>query len=366
MAIVSPRLLRRGLELFAAISVAGFGALLLYGNNLPTFLAAMASLRWEWVLAGLALASLDWFGGGLRLWVLVRHIYPPATIKGSIVAGGIATWAGYLTPSQAGSGPLMIYAMKRSGIPLPEAVISTFMSFVATVVFFAVAGPLAVFFGAGRSLQRHGVLGTGISLFDLFNLSLGVFVVMGLLMAFAMAFPGVARRVAQQAVGWFESHGSPRMARVAARVRAGVDRAHECVVAYLNPRGLLALGGAIVLSAPSHANKLLAGYFVLRMLGIKAHFVDVLLLQTLITFVLYFAITPGGSGLAELVSAAVMSIYVPRALTPSYILLWRIVVSYLTVFVGSVVFWRWLKRAEDRDDQPLEEEPVPVQVGGAG
>jgi uncharacterized membrane protein YbhN (UPF0104 family) len=50
-----------------------------------------------------------------------------------------------------------------------------------------------------------------------------------------------------------------------------------------------------------------------------------------------------------------MSIYVPRPLVPSYILLWRIIVSYLTVAVGSVVFWRWLKRAEDKDDEPLEE-----------
>ena len=49
-----------------------------------------------------------------------------------------------------------------------------------------------------------------------------------------------------------------------------------------------------------------------------------------------------------------MSIYVPRALVPSYILLWRIVVSYLTVAFGSYIFWRWLKRAEDRDDDSLE------------
>ena len=70
--------------------------------------------------------------------------------------------------------------------------------------------------------------------------------------------------------------------------------------------------------------------------------------QTLITFLLYFAPTPGGAGLAEIVSATVMSIYVPRDLTPSYILLWRIVVSYLTVGFGSTVFWYWLKGAEGR------------------
>src|SRR4051812_33463241 len=96
---ISPRLLRRGLELFALISALGFGGLLLYGNNLPTFLSAMGSLHWGWLLGGVALASLDWFGGGIRLWVLVRRIFPAASVSGCILAGGLATWAGYLTPS---------------------------------------------------------------------------------------------------------------------------------------------------------------------------------------------------------------------------------------------------------------------------
>ena len=72
--------------------------------------------------------------------------------------------------------------------------------------------------------------------------------------------------------------------------------------------GWLALFWATILSGPSHANKLLAGYVALRALGIQANFVDVLLVQTLITFLLYFAPTPGASGIAELLSTAVMSV----------------------------------------------------------
>ena len=60
-------------------------------------------------------------------------------------------------------------------------------------------------------------------------------------------------------------------------------------------------------------------------------------------------------GLAEIISVLVMKIYVPQALIPSYILLWRVVVSYLTVIVGSVVFWRWLRQTEEGDDAPLEQ-----------
>ena len=116
------------------------------------------------------------------------------------------------------------------------------------------------------------------------------------------------------------------------------------MVAFGSPKGLVTLLLAILISAPSHANKLLAGYVTLRVLGIPADFSDVLLLQTFITFMLYFAPTPGASGIAELISAAVMSLYVPRELTPSYTLIWRFINSYATVIVGSLLFWHWLRR----------------------
>ena len=347
--MVTTRLLRRGLELFAGISALGFVGLLLYGNNLSLFLEAMLSLQWGWALLGVGLASLDWVGGGLRLWVITRHVYPKVTLQGSVVAGGLNTWGGFLTPTQTGGGPLMIYALKRYGVPLPEATISSLMTFVATVVFFAVAGPVALLLGAGHSLEQHGILGRAFTLYDLFRLSLGGFIAIGLLMIALFAFPEMARRIGQRLVSWLERR-RPRLASRVNEMREGVDRSHECLVAFFRGKGWAALAAAVVLSSLAFGNRLAAGYVVLRALDIQAHFVDVLLLQTLITFLLYFAPTPGGSGLAELLSAAVMSIYVPRVLTPSYILLWRVITCYLTVAFGSFVFWRWLKGAEGHAD----------------
>jgi uncharacterized protein (TIRG00374 family) len=210
-----------------------------------------------------------------------------------------------------------------------------------------------VFLGAGGSLGEHGVL-AGISLNDLFRASLGGFVTIGSVMLVFIIFPGVARKIARRLVSMFEKRGNEKLAARVDALREGIDRAHESVVAFFRVRGWIALAGGVFFSAFAFANRLLAGYVVLRMLGIHAPFVDVLLLQTFIVFVLYFAPTPGGSGVAELLSAAVMSIYVPRELTPSYILMWRITVSYLTVGFGSFVFWHWLKGAETRADAALE------------
>jgi uncharacterized protein (TIRG00374 family) len=348
---LAPHLLRRGLELFAAISLVGMVGLLLYGNNLEEFLQAMVSLRWGWVLLGVAVASLDWLGGGLRLYILARHVHPSTGLKECVLSAGLNAWATLITPSQAGGGPVGIYTLKRYGTPIPVGMVVTFVSFVATILFFGVAGPVAVALGAGQSLEAHGVLGAAFSLNDLFRLSLGGFLTVGAVMLFIIVFPNMARRLARRIVQWVERRGGPRWVRRLKTLNEGIDRAHEAMVAFFRGRGWWALGGAVVTTAIAMANKLTAGYIVLRALGIEAEFVDVLLLQTLIIFLLYFAPTPGASGLAEVLSAAVMSIYVPRELTPSYVLLWRLLIGYLTVGVGSVVFWRWLKLWEERTEE---------------
>jgi len=339
---LTPRLLRRGLELFAVISLAGVAfVLILYANNLGAFLKTLVTLQWRWLLLGLVLASMDWVGGGTRLWVVARHVHPGVRWRDMVVAGGMSAWGAYLTPFQTGAGPMMMWAMRRAGVKLPEAMTSTFMTFVATVAFFAIAGPLAISLGAGHSLAAHNVV-LGISYYDLFRTSLTIFGILGVLMFVAMVFPARLR----DWVHWLAGRLERRSRRVAARIeslRGGIDRAHECMVAFGTPRGWLALFWAILLSAPSHANKLLAGYAALRAIGIPANFVDILLLQTFITFLLYFAPTPGASGLAELLSAVVMSIYVPRELVGSYTLLWRFINSYATVAFGSFLFWRWIR-----------------------
>jgi uncharacterized protein (TIRG00374 family) len=350
--LLAPQILRRGLEIFALISFVVFVAILFYGNNLARFVEAMLTLRLHWVLIGVGVASLDWIVGGLRLYVLLKHVYPAQSLKGSVISAGINAFGMMITPSQAGGGPFGIAALKRYGTPVPEAMVATLMSFVATILFFIVAGPLVVFLGAGDSLAERGILGVA-SLNDLFRVSLGGFVTVGVVILSLILFPGVARRLARRVVGFFERRGNPKIASRVAELNDGIDRAHQAMVAYFSTvRGWLALLASIPLTGGALANKLLAGYIVLRALGLEAPFIDVIMLQTLVMFLLYFAPTPGGSGLAEVLSGAVMSIYVPRELTPSYVLLWRIFYAYLTVAAGSFVFWRWLKDWEESSVAP--------------
>ena len=340
--LLTPKILLRGLELFLLMSLVSFGAVLVYSDSSTGFLRAIPSIKFGWLVLGIGLASMDWIGGGLRNYVLARNVMADPPLKGMLLAGGMGAWAANLTPVQSGAAPMMIYTMKRYGVPVPLGFTITFMSFIATVAFFAIAGPIAIAFGAGKSLGAHGVA-LGISLYDLFIGSLAIFCALGVVFLIVILFPKFVRDLVHRlAMGL-----GKKSKRVASRLEAlsrGIDQTHESVARFNSPRGWAALAAATVLSGPSHANKLLAGYVALRAIGIEAQFIDVLLLQTFITFVLYFfAPTPGGSGIGELVSTAVMSIYVPREIAPLYVLLWRLVVSGYTVVFGSLVFWRWVR-----------------------
>jgi hypothetical protein len=351
--LLTPTMLRRGLELFLLGSIVAFAALLFYSDNTSAFFAAIPQIRWEWMLVGLALASMDWLGGGLRLWVLARQIHPRPPFWGLVLAGGMGAWASYLTPLQSGNAPMTIYTMRRHGLQLPVAVTTVLMSFIATVAFFGLAGPIAIMAGAGKSLGQHGVL-LGISLYDLFLGSLGIFLLLFGVLTLVVIWPAGLHALLKRIAGAI----GRRSRRVADRLHLlekGIDEAHAAIVRFNSPGGWLSLFWATLISGPSHANKLLAGYVALRAIGIEAHFVDVLLLQTMISFLLYFfAPTPGGTGIAEFLSAAVMSIYVPRPLTALYTLLWRLVISWFTIIFGSLVFWVWVRRGL----KAVEQEPI--------
>lgn len=341
--VLTARNLKRALTVFGLISLVGVVLLLVYTGAWETTLDAFTRVNPWWMLVALALASSDWIGGGIRIWLLTRHVHPKTPFWGMVVAGGLTAWAAYLTPAQAGGGPTMIYTMRRYGVPLPEAMTSTLMSFLTTVIFFAIAGPLVLVFGAGRSLAEHGIPLVNVSLYDVFKTSAAVFLIVGIVMLVALGFPRATVRLLHRLIGWLERHHGEKWAARVEGLRAGVDRMQECVLAYFRtPSGLLQMFVGVLTSGLAHANRLIAGYVAMRALGLHAQFVDVLIIQVTISFILYFAPTPGGAGAAEALSAGLMSFYVPNALLPAYTIIWRFTVSYATVVFGSLIFFNLL------------------------
>ncbi len=137
----------------------------------------------------------------------------------------------------------------------------------------------------------------GLSLYDLFLGSLTIVAGIGLLMAIVIFFPRVVpgpdppgRRSRRRAGAGEWRTGWSGCAK-------GIDEAHASVVAFNSPRGwLAAVLGDRCSPGRRTPTSCSPGYVALRALGIHANFVDILLVQTLVMFLLYFAPTPGAAG----------------------------------------------------------------------
>jgi len=76
-------------------------------------------------------------------------------------------------------------------------------------------------------------------------------------------------------------------------------------------------------------------FLCLRFLGIEnSTLSEVLQIQMALLFLLYFAPTPGSSGLAEVFSLSAMAAIVPAGLAPYYNLIWRASTVYLSAILG--------------------------------
>src|SRR5256884_1357513 len=145
---LTPRLLRRGLELFAVISLIGVAVVLVvFGENLDAMVSALAHLRWAWLLVGVGLASMDWVGGGTRLWVVARHVHPGVRWRDMVFAGGMRHSAADLSPVQTRPRPTTMGARRRPGQRLPAASTSALLTLVVLVQLFPLASAPANYMG---------------------------------------------------------------------------------------------------------------------------------------------------------------------------------------------------------------------------
>ncbi len=74
--LITPARFRQGFGLFVLISLLALATFVFTGSGTSGFVASLSQIQWRWVLVGLGLASMDWLGGGLRLWILAREVHP--------------------------------------------------------------------------------------------------------------------------------------------------------------------------------------------------------------------------------------------------------------------------------------------------
>jgi uncharacterized protein (TIRG00374 family) len=218
-----------------------------------------------------------------------------------------------------------MYVLCRGGATAGTALTVSLLSFVGTM-----AGLLAMGFYAVLS-GRIAAAG------PLFLAAVWSLIAIAGGMAVAAVCPRAVRRLLEAAAlvaGRAGAGDRPR--RLAVRLADMADAYRADLVRFLR-EGRLHFLAVCALSLVFLAARCTLPFLCARFLGLDGgSFREIVETQMALVFLVFFAPTPGGAGVAETASLSIMAGVVPAGYAPYYNLLWRFSTAYLAAIAGLV------------------------------
>jgi len=329
--------LKRGMILLFLFSFAGIGVLVIAAGGSES-LTAFNSLRPSYIVFGLVLAAFDLFLGGFRNHIFIKRIKPGTSYRLSFRANAANMFMGAITPSQGLGGPAQLAVLNLGGIPLGAAVSVSVLNFIGTILFFGagVAAALLVFQKWILSETVRSILWGCAGRFLVAVFTLGA----------ALFKPSIIKRI---------SRGLCRILIHVPRINRGrlkkwsdfierkIDEYHGwCLEFLLKKPGVVLL--SIFITILLYLNKFTISWFIIRGLGMEIGWGAVFSSLYLITFISYFAPSPGASGIAEVSTGLLLSPLINGNLLPLFTLLNRMFILFIPAGVGFLTFMGTMHR----------------------
>lgn len=314
---------------------------------------ALRDLRWGYLVLLVLVLPVETVASAARIWLICRVLHPGVPfgvcVRSELANVAIAT----LTPSQSGGGPGQIYVLNRSaGVSVSTGLTATLLSFMGTMVALLLMGLYALMAGVGAS-------GGSLFLAPVWTLTaIAAVLLLGATWPDAIRLPlaALSRRVwrvlrrPRAVVDWWPP-GAPRAGAAPDRMDAATAWLVDLLYTYRHDvrrflrDGKACFGAVGLLSLVFLLARAVMPYLCARFLGVEGGTLrQIVEAQLALVFLVFFAPTPGGAGLAEGASVWIMADIVPPSVAPYYNLLWRTTTVYLTALAGMLCLGRTLAR----------------------
>jgi uncharacterized protein (TIRG00374 family) len=349
----------KGVRLFVLLTILGFAVIIFFTTSRESF-EALRSLKLEFLLLALLLVFADILLGGLRIYIFfTKEILKKVRFVDCAKANLTNYFLSAITPACTGGGPGQLYSLTRRGVPLSGAVSVTMINFFSTLLFF-LATYIFVFF-----LTRQGIFAKGLTYLVRFSFLtfFAAFLVITIMLIKPKSLHILFRIFSFVTRIIWRKNQEKR--------KAFLDKIEDQVVQlrfYLQHffhKQKHTLFFSFLLTVMIYFNKYLMAYVILKGLGLNVNFLQVMYLQIIQFFILYFSPTPGASGIAEISSVSLMSTLMPKAYLPVFAILWRIFSNHLGVAFGGWVTLKDINQHFKEKQEKLEEIAEEAQIASS-
>jgi len=339
--VFNERVIKKGIAWFLSISIIALVGIFLYTKTGKT-IEIWKELNFAWFATALGLVFLDLLLGGWRNHIFVRHFYPGKSQWISFRANLANIFMGAVTPSQSGGGIAQFYVFYKNGISLGNAITISFLNWISTLVFFPISGFIAYY------ILKENIPEGFVSYLASFGFS--VFTTLLIVVVAGLFFPqaiGSFIAYLAQLIGRLNKKWSSKLSSFGEKAKSTlIDYRNKCKTIFIEKPWLMGLSFLITILL--YANKYFIGYVIVLALGIDADIAVVMSVQAIVYLLLYFAPSPGGSGIAEISIAGLMAGVISEDYIGTFTLLQRSFLIFLPAIIGSFVALREINREKLR------------------
>ncbi len=319
----------RGFRLFVLLSLVGFALVFIFTTTSES-LKALLSFKTNYIFLALVLVLVDFFLGGLRIHVFfTKEVLKKVSLLDCIKANLANIFVAAVTPSNTGGGAAQLYILTRRGAPFSGAMSVSLINFFCSLLFFLISFLIVFLF------TKEGIFPSGITY--LVRYSFLIFSIFSILATFILLKPeslGFLSRILTKITQVIWKKNKEKAERIAEKLRDQVVEFRFYLRHFIYKEKLILLA-SFVLTIMIYLNKYFIAYVVIKGLGLDVGLMQVIYLQVIQFFLLYFSPTPGASGIAEVSSVSLMSTMLPTSHLPAFAILWRFFVTYIGVGVGG-------------------------------
>ncbi len=331
------KVIKRGIIVFISISLISLIGIFLYTNTGKT-LEAWSQIKVNYLLLGLVFIFTDLYIGGLRNHIFIKEFVPGISQVVSIKANLANIFMGAVTPSQSGGGPAQWYIFYRNGVSLADNISASFFNWISTLVFFPLTGALAIYILKDKIPDGF--------VYTLTQFGFSVFTTLLIVILIGLFSPQLLGKIIFFIGGLMSNLSSKwgdKLKSLGEKAVVSMTDYQKKYIGLLKTKPQLMIY-SFLLTVALYFNKYALAYIFALAFGLSVDFWAIVAVMAVLYLLLYFAPSPGGSGIAEISLVALMGQFISDDYTGSITLLHRSFLIFIPALLGAWVVLKQLSK----------------------
>lgn len=350
--------LRKGFIIFILLSVAVMVGILVWTTDAETW-QQLHQFRLWFIPILIVLAILRWYFDGLFFVTLAKHGHKSSlSLNRAAVIRLEGTVLAAVVPILVGTFTMHAYLLHKEKLKLSESMAMTTLRAILPVFLFLLNIPILFLLKDEPDSARFFTQLIKV-------LSLPIVVILSFFVI-TLFFPDRIKAGATHLIHWLGriklKHSEEKLLDLEQRVFHEIDQFSKIFWMYLRERKWIMVWAVCCILIAFLIDYLLA-LCILWGFGYHPPFFRAMAMQFLIRPIIYFAITPGGAGVWEFSYLGFFSLFMPHSLIGISVLIWRLLLTYLPIIIGSLFTARefttdenFRKIVEEQAELPQDEE----------